>query len=200
MDPKAINKAKGRLRVAEKAYSELPACPDYQTFTDTWYTLLVAAKNVYTVLEQGSKVSAPSRQWFGAKKQARKADDLLQYMFQARNDDEHGLEEVTKFDPGHIKIVRTVPGHSESFSIGKMVFGDGVFHVEGIKSHDGKPVAVDIKQPSIDLVPVIGPGPVTFNPPTTHLGQAIFDPSPMGIGRLYLDYLAGIIRDAEGLA
>jgi hypothetical protein len=117
MDSKAITKARSRLRVSEKALNELAECNDYQTFSDTWYTFLVAWKNIYTALEQGSKASAQSRQWFGAKKQARKGDKLLQYLFEARNDDEHGLNDSTALDPGGLAIGVSKPGYSRSMHI-----------------------------------------------------------------------------------
>ncbi len=72
MNRSAVEKAKARLRVARKALAELKESRTFSDFSDAWYVLLTSSKNVYTVLEQGAKTSAQSKQWFGAKKQARK--------------------------------------------------------------------------------------------------------------------------------
>jgi hypothetical protein len=200
MDSKAITKARSRLRVAQKALDELPQCTDYQTFTDTWYTFLVAAKNVYTVLQQGSKVSPQSKQWFGAKQQFRKNDELLQYLFQSRNDDEHGLEEVTRLKPGSIAVGVAQPGFSNSMTLTNIRFENGNLSIGSMESHDGKPILTQVTQPQAVLAGVNGPGPVTFPPPTYHLGSAIGDMSPLGVGRLGFTYLTSLVDEAGTLA
>lgn len=95
MDLKGVTKAEARLRLARTHASALRACKSHDEFTDTWYQFLVTYKNVYTALEQAAKGSAQSRQWFGGKKNERRDDPLLQYLFQARDADEHGIEPVT---------------------------------------------------------------------------------------------------------
>ncbi|MEQ1883291.1 MAG: hypothetical protein ABL878_20240, partial [Burkholderiales bacterium] len=93
MDGKALTKARRRLNVARTAAAALDQAPDFDAFSEQWYVFLHAAKGVYTTLEQGAKTSAQSRQWFAGKNAARKNDSLLRYVSEARNDDEHGIEE-----------------------------------------------------------------------------------------------------------
>ena len=105
MDKRALEKASDRLRVAHKAYKKLVKCKNPTDFSDEWFTLVVALKSVWSKLQQGSKTSPQTRQWFGAKVRERKADEVLQYMFIARNDDEHGLDGILQYREGKLTYV-----------------------------------------------------------------------------------------------
>lgn len=197
MDARAITKAKSRLRVAEKALRELPLSKDYQAFTDTWYTFLVAAKNVYTVLEQGAKVSPQSQQWFGGIKQARKRDELLQYLFEARNDDEHGLEQSTEHVPGSLAIGVAKPGFSNSIMLNGILGQGGTMNVTSL---DGKPILIEQTLPHTKLIGIKARGGRTYNPPKFHNGRTLDDQSPLNVASLRLAYLTALVGDAERLA
>lgn len=197
MDPKAIIKAKSRLRVAEKALSELPDCTGYDAFCDTWYTFLVAAKSVYTVLEQGAKISATSRQWFGGVKQFRKDDELLQYLFEARNDDEHGLESSTEHVPGRLGIGRAKEGYSGAFRLDGSIGPGGILNITSL---DGKPVHLEETPPHAKLIKVQARGNRVIAPPETHKGGPLDDKSPANVGNLGLAYLVELVAEAERLA
>ena len=194
MDVKAIIKAKSRLRVAEKALAELAASQRYEEFSDTWYTFLVATKNVYTVLEQGSKVTPQSRQWFASVRQARKDDELLQYLFEARNDDEHGLENSTEHVPGRLAIGVAREGYSTSVRLNGTIGPGGSLNVESL---DGKPVLIEQTLPHARLVSVQARGNRTINPPLSHLGVRLRDTSPLAVATLSLTYLTALVNDAE---
>lgn len=193
-DAKAITKAKSRLRVAGKALSELYLCKEYQEFSETWYTFLGAAKSVYTVLEQGAKASAQSRQWFGGVKQFRKDDELLQYLFEARNDEEHGLECSTEHVPGSLAIGVAKPGFSNKIVL------NGTFGPGGkinVTSMEGKPVLIKQTLPHARLIAVNTRGGRTYDPPTSHRGQPVSDRSPANVAALGLVYLTELVGDAE---
>lgn len=195
MDIKAIEKAASRLRVATKAIDSLPGCKDHAEFTDAWYTFLTAAKNIYTVLEQGAKVSAQSRQWFGAKAAERRGDALLQYLYEARNDDEHGLEQVAELDPGGTAIGVAKQGFSNSITLNG-TFGPG--KVMSITSNDGKPVLIENRSPHSKLSIITARGGRRLMPPSTHMGRQLPDGSPYTVGRTALLYLTELIEDARG--
>lgn len=197
MDPKAITKAKSRLRVAEKAIAELAECKDFDTFSDLWYTFLVSSKNVYTVLEQGAKASAPSRQWFGGIKSIRRDDALLQYLFEARNDDEHGLDMSAEHVPGSLSIGVAKPGFSNSMTFNGS-FGAG--QTMNIRSNDGKPVLFEQTLPHARLIPISARGNRRIDPPTEHLGQQLSDQSPLAVATHGLSYLTSLVADAEDRA
>lgn len=90
MDPQAIYVAVSRIRVAERAVASL-ADSDGDDFRDHWFVFLTAFKSVYTALQEGAKGQPKSLQWMGARNRERRNNPLLQYLYIARNDEEHGL-------------------------------------------------------------------------------------------------------------
>jgi len=176
-----------------KALSELVACESADVFKDTWYTFLVAAKNVYTALEQGSKSDPKDRQWFGGVKSIRRSDPLLQYLFQARDDDEHGIEAVTEFVPGSVGIGVAKEGYSNHIHIESIE--NGV--VKGMRSLDAKPILIEETLPHMKLLTVTARGNVKYNPPIMHLGKSITDTSPAGIAQLAFAYLQSVVEVAK---
>ena len=197
MNPKLIAKARSRLRIAAKAIDHLKAATNHQNFSDTWYTFLTAAKNVYTCLEQASKATAPGRQWFGGIKALRKSDELLQYLFQARDDEEHGVEAATELQPGALGIGVNKPGFSTAMHIRRLAI-DQQGNVElDATSHDGKPILLEITPARSILKPVTGRGNRIYDPPTAHLGNAIPDNSPIPVAQLALIYLESLVDQAE---
>jgi hypothetical protein len=200
MNPKAVEKARERLRLASDKLEEAAAAPNYAAFCGAWYFFLTAAKNVYTTLEQGAKDSPQSRQWFGAKKNERKSDPLLQYLFQARDDNEHGLSDVTKLEPASMAIGRIKPGYSNAMTLNVTTDDRGKPTIHKAVSHDGLPILVESKSSHAALVPVTGRGNITYNPPKSHLGSPLPDDLPVTVGRLGLAYLELLVADASRLA
>ena len=199
MDRRAISKAKARLGLARKQLDAAAAAKSHPEFADHWYLFLIAAKNVYTVLEQGAKISPQSRQWFGGKKEIRRTDELLQYLFQARDDDEHGLGETTKYDPGFLKVGTPGPGHSRHMNLQIRSDGDGNMTIDA-DSLDGRPIGVQYQKPHSVLLTVNGRGNVRHRPPRYHLGQILEDRLPMAVGKLGLAYLEVLVSEAEAHA
>jgi hypothetical protein len=199
MNHQAITKAQSRLRVAKKAASDLDTCENFEAFDDVWYTFLTAAKNIYTVLEQGAKGSPQSRQWFAGKQRERRADPLLQYIYQARNDDEHGLDPVVKRIPGRMEIGRQAPGYSSNISGTNLRIVKGDISYDTLVSHDGKPILIEQEPARVLLAKVVTRG-VTFDPPTEHLGVPLTDLSPPSVAKLAVAYLDSLVEAAAKLA
>ena len=194
---KSVQKAKDRLRLAAKQLDQVACAENYQDFAGHWYLFLVSSKNIYTMLEQGAKDNPQCRQWFGGIKQTRKSDPLLQYLFQARNDDEHGLNDVTRLVPGHTAIGKAKPGYSKKISMSISTDEKGKLTINSLKSHDGLPVLIEQSSPHAVLMPVSGLGGIIYNPPIEHLGAPLPDDSPLTVGRLGLSYLEALVAEAE---
>lgn len=211
----AIEKANSRLRVAQKALADLKSCRTFEEFSDAWYVVLTSSKNIYTVLEQGAKGAAQSMQWLGAKKQIRKSDPLLQYMFEARNDDEHGLGSSVALRPELHEIGVAGPGFSSLIRLDGGPFSNVVIAGSGtavafsggppppglrVTPLDGKPVQVRRTPATTILVPVNARGDRTYDPPTHHFGQQLHDTSPIAVAELNVAYLSNLLDEAFGLA
>jgi len=187
----SLAKAKSRLRVAEKSLREIGESKTYEEFVDSWFTYLMAVKNIYTVLEQGAKSTPQDRQWFGAIKAKRKNDELLQYLFQARNDDGHGVNLVTDYVKEEV-VLRGVTS---------VIVGKG--KIAGF-SESGKPVPAEHTLPHVRLATVNGRANERYSPPTEHLGNPIGDPTAIGfpntVATLGLEYFTQLVSDAESRA
>lgn len=197
MNPKGIAKARSRLRIAKKAFADLDGCRTPDEFGDTWFTFLVGAKGVYTALEAGAKVSPQSRQWFGAKSHERKQDPTLQYVFQARDDDMHGIEPITMFEPPNFTFSDNIKD-SRIVVVEEGILG-GKVHLD-ITHTDDEPYMVQGHPARMRMRPVKGRGNITYPTPTRHKGHPLSDGVlPQGVAKLTILYLEELISDAETL-
>lgn len=201
MVPKGVQKAESRLRVAQKALKEMPDCKVYSDFVDTWYTFTVAAKSVWTMLEQAAKDNPQCRQWFGAKANERRNDELLQYLFEARNDDEHGLDQVTEQVPTILRAPQNRPGFSTGIKINKLVVSrNGVEQLDVEGGLDGKPLLLEYTPGYAKLASLSPRGRPHLDPPRMHMGSSIPDRSPIAVASLAMTYLSALVEEAKGRA
>ena len=199
MNPAAIEKAKGRLEKARTILAELATgkSPSYARFQAQWTDFILALNGVYSVLEQGSKVSPQSRQWFGAKKRERREDPLLQYLHQARNADEHGIAPVSRFERPQFQIV---PGTGNPDAIKGVAIGDDKIEIIA-DVEAAKGVQFLVTTPAVFLIPVTDDRfGQTFNPPTTHLGQQLPNSYPLTVATKGFEYVENLVQEAGTLA
>lgn len=191
----AIEKAESRLRLIRKSINELEGCKDFTGFRDTWSQFLTAAKGVYTVLEQGAKVSQRSLKWFSVKTADRKADELLSYVFHARNDDEHGLGEIARDDPGSFIIGKRSEGYSDAIRIDGEIGPGKTLNIQAL---DGKPVLIERRPRRPILLPVKDRS-VIYPVATAHLGERVQGDHPLTVALCMESYLVDLVEEAKGL-
>ena len=188
----AIDKAKLRLEKAKLSLAQARTAKSYADFVSAWTDFLVHANSVYTILEQGAKASPQGRQWFGAKKKERREDQLLQYLHQARNADEHGLEPVSKLTAGSLSIGAEGSIHIEHLIIDK----DGKVDLRLGPGSTGKPI-IKVTPASAVLMPVTDDRyGTTFHPPTEHKGKKLTDASPAAVAALGLAHHEALLAEA----
>jgi hypothetical protein len=178
---------------------------DFERFSDEWFIFLTAWKSVYTTLEQGAKVSPQSRQWFGGKKTERRDDPLLNYLFQARNDEEHGLSPGLR--AGAIDVMFGLPDGGlpvpegtpdAEITVTAQQVG-GMMVVRATRS-DGGPIEVrNSRGPHIRLEDATTRDGKKAYAPIGHKGKRLDDYTPRGVARVGLDYLTALVREAEAL-
>ena len=212
MNPKSIVKARSRLRVSQRQVDAMSNCRTYEDFSDLWSVFLHAAKGIYTSLELRSKSNAYSRQWFGGKNRVRKSDQLLRYITEARNDDEHGIEPITEYVPA-VAVLGIGDGGGSRHVVdeyGNTFINCGAaYRFEGfidpsslprLKSLDGKPVINRVDPAYVRLTPVRDRSGIAYPPPTTHLGEDLPDRMPATVARLAVRYLEGLVAEAESMS
>jgi hypothetical protein len=195
MHPAAIERARSRLRVAKKAIKDLGASRDMDAFHDAWHTFLTSTKNVYDILKMGANTTtAQSRQWYGGKARERKGDPLLQYVYEARNADEHGLSSSVERKPGSFTIPANRPGFARGVRLDGQFGGGGRLRITSL---DGNPVAFEVTSPHAVLVPITARGNRVLQPPETHLGKPLTSNDPVPVAEYALAYLDALVEEAS---
>ena len=157
-------------------------------FESAWRLYLNAIEKLWQKVECCCQhIYSTFQPWQGAYCNLRKKDMLLRYLKQARHADNHSLQDVTKIQPGQRKFRFANP---RGGYIKRMEIRNGeVFHYEG------DPMIVDETPPHPVAVPVKNRGQ-WFNPPTSHLGNAVASHHPVLLAELglkfYETYLAEV--------
>ncbi|HVM22307.1 MAG TPA: hypothetical protein VM308_03255 [Sphingomicrobium sp.] len=190
-----LEKARARLKDAFRAFEELKQANDWEGFESAWARLLTALNATYAILGQSSKGTAKSEGWFSRVLGQRKADELLSYLWHARNSNDHGIESVIKLEPGGIGI----GGRKKAVFIEKLIVGPGG-NIEELRGWEGQgePLTITRYPSRVHLVPVTDRG-VTYDPPKTFLGNPIKDSSPTAVAQEALEFMVILFGEAEGL-
>ena len=192
MKMKAIEKARKRLSLAEAHLGGIGDAANFSDFEEAWYQFLVAANSIESVLGFGCRSDNKTRPWFGQKISQRRNDELLSYMHQARNVDEHGIEPTAEHVEGSIGIGANGPLHIRSLVIDE----NGNIKIDADTSKGD--LIINVIHPHVRLIPVVDERyNVTFHPPKEHLGQPLTDNSPFNVARLWLAYLSALVDEAE---
>jgi hypothetical protein len=115
MNRKAVEAARIEFNRAWDSVQALGAATDDEQIQTHWAAFLTAASRMFNKLKAGAKACPQSKQWYDAQARQRQDDQLLCYIWHARNVDEHGLEFVTRKQPGSIREVPPTPEEREAF-------------------------------------------------------------------------------------
>jgi hypothetical protein len=123
MEKKALEAARIEFDRAHLSVDELQNSTTYPDVQRHWVAFLAASGKIFTKLERGSKTRPKSVAWFSKIKEQRQTDPILSYIWNARNKDMHGIEEVTHLHPGKIDVVNPTPEESVAFEKKMRAFG-----------------------------------------------------------------------------
>ena len=200
MKKSVLSQAKGRLKLAERAFDALcKSGPDREAFDVNWLDFLVQWKGTYTKVQQAAKDGPSEAQWFGAVNKERRNDPLLRYLFEARNDGEHGTEASAKHHASSVRFrshgtkvgIKVNPGGSIFLGPDGMpvVWGDGKL-VENVKFDPAESRLFEVKERD---------GARTVPPPTSHLGSPM-EPKPYIAADLGLKWLRSLVATALAMS
>jgi hypothetical protein len=194
MLPSAVAKARYHWQRADGHLASIG--PIFEgDITPMWSNFLSAANAVYEALKKGKKGFLKSEEWFAKKRRERRLDPLLNYMHHARNASEHGL---------HAVLEKGSEPRGEAVFSGRGEDWESEWTDEGyvalLKEPDGTTRRVQFTPPDYRLIRVYDDRSDTwFAPPTEHLGKPLQSTTPLAVGKLWLDYLARMIDEAEAL-
>ena len=113
---------------------------------------------------------------------------LLRYLKQARDADNHSIQDVAKIEPGGrgIRFQNPRGGYIKHMEIrgGELV------------AYEGDPIIIEDKLPRLVAVSVKNNG-AWYNPPTSHLDQQIPSHHPVFLAELGLKFYENYIREVE---
>jgi hypothetical protein len=182
----SLQASKSELQRAKQSLTELKSSKDFKHFEDKWRDLLNYLEKCWIKSERECQhVKNKFEPWQGTFKALRRSDPLLKYLKQARDSDNHSVQEIIDKIPGHTtgKFLNPQGGHIE-----RMVFEKGV-----LKEYSGDPMIIEFKPGKVEAKSVVNQGQ-TFTPPLYHRGRPLKnskDPieiAELGIG-FYEDYL-----------
>ncbi|TCQ02180.1 hypothetical protein [Sphingomonas sp. PP-CC-3A-396] len=202
MDRKAIEKALVRLHAMARAIGDMASVSSPLEFSSDWYVFITAANGVYEVLKAGVAGDAPAEAWFRSVVEQVEADELLKYMYEARNDEEHGLVRSVVNQTESVGVI--VPANVGDFDVEcQITMGeDGVATISEWKSSLPAGVAEYLVKDEMILAPVSAKArkrmtPKQYDPPSFHNGSPLSGRSPLQAARLTYTYLRQVVSQAE---
>ena len=188
MKEAAIQQSKARLRTAKSALAAIRDATTFSVLEEGWSQFLIATNLTFMKLRAGSKGCPISEAWIAQRTQERDGDELLSYLHQARNAEEHGID--CSVQNGY--KIEPVPGVTLHVDATFEPNGDVIF-----RRQDDPSVLVFFPLTGA-LKEIADRRGRTVGPPTSHLGQAI-EPTARTIAGAATTYLDDMIVGAEAL-
>lgn len=185
----SLDAAKKELAAAKRALASMKTAPSFDVFEEEWRDLLNCLEKLWNKVERGCQHERDSFQpWQGKYSSQRKKDMLLRYLKQARDADNHSIQEVAEVKPGHrtMNFVNPMGGYIEHMEIrnGEVV------------NYRGDPMIVADHPPTVEVVKVKNSGN-WYNPPTSHLGKSVKSKHPVLLGELGIQFYEGFLNEAD---
>lgn len=112
MRPQDLEKVKSEFRLVGQKYNAIVLAKTLAELTVAWSEFLSCTERTFRKLRLATR-SGPTKSWSDQIEHDRQNDELLVYVRQARNADDHGLEEIaTPVQDGEVLGVLPVT-HSE---------------------------------------------------------------------------------------
>ena len=151
---------------------------------------------MYSKIQQAAKSTHAEIQWFGLVNKERKADPLLRYLFEARNDGEHGIARSVKHgaDQYHIESATGGPVEITNFVPGpdgrlRLVGADGTEVAKVTQFIPGEATLQEIAGRDVAI---------KIPPPTIHLGHSI-EPKPLIVADLGFRWIEALVATARAM-
>lgn len=189
MTDEILKHPRAELRAAAKALDGMRNAKSLEDFETEWKELLGCLEKVWNKVE---RTCQPMRDrfepWQSKYHRLRKRDMLLRYLKQARDADNHSIQDFTKIEPGSrsIRFANPSGGYIKHMEMrgGKLI------------AYEGDPIVVEDKAPHPVAVRVQNHGE-WFNPPTSHLGQPVTTLHPVTLAELGLKFYEEYVNDVE---
>lgn len=169
------------IRIAEKAIERMEAATNLE-IEDEWKNFLGALERIWRKVERACQPQVNTFQpWQGEYARLRKKDQLLRYLKNARDVEDHTIYQTLKEMESESLI--TIGGPGDAVYIKKLNIDRGK-----IVEYDGShPLTFTYKPERLELTRVKN-NSKWYNPPLNHLGKPINDQNPVAIAKLGLEF------------
>lgn len=182
-----LDEARASVEVMDNAVSR-------DHYTEAWGRFVDSIQEAWISFDHEGKESVPKySSWIAAAYRQRKEDDLLQYLYQARHQSQHGKVPLA-WTGSHVKIAPNWSGHIAHLHL----FKDKSYRFDA-HPHDGKSPPTLEFSPGDPVLPTIQNKKYrqTFNPPEQHLGRALTSKDPVAAAKLALKYYEALLQRAK---
>jgi len=187
VDP--LRHAKDELSAAKRAIDSMSKAKDTEIFEQAWREFLSCLEKAWIKTEQ---ICHPHRAefqpWQGKYQRLRKKDALLRYLKQARNADNHSIQDVSQLNPGKLIVKWKHPSGDSSKDI--------EIDESEANNYNADELFIELTSPHIEALPVKNQGK-WFNPPKSHLGKAIEDIHPVTLAEHGFEFYSKFLAETE---
>lgn len=189
MSEDPLRQPRAELAAARRAIEGMRTANGMDEFESHWRIFLNAIEKVWQKVEGCCQpVRIAFQPWQGRYQALRKTDMLLRYIKQARDADNHSIQDITAFQAGSraMRFVNPRGGHIKRMQIS----GGQIVHYEGdpmiVEDHPPHPIAVRVKNHG-----------EWFNPPSTHLGHPVPNQHPVLLAELAHKFYSSYIDEVD---
>lgn len=165
------DKPRQELRLAQDLVGRLKEASSLVELEEYWRQYLRHLDRVWNKAEAHFSKSPRWNGWQGQYLKQRSKDPLICYLVQARNVEEHAIEEITEKQASSFSVNPAVRGQEVTMSFRTDANG------EVINFRSDAPVQIQFSPSRVVLLPVVNRGR-TYQPPTSHMG-ALVDPNDL---------------------
>jgi len=185
----SLDAAKKELESARRALKLMKNTESFDIFDEEWRDFLNCLEKLWNKTERGCQhVKNKFQPWQGKYTALRRKDMLLRYLKQARDADNHSIQEVAEVKPGRRTMNFANPGGGY---IKSMSIRNGQ-----IEHYEGDPMIITDHPATIEAIKVKNSGK-WYNPPNTHLNQPVISHHPIVIAELGLSFYECFIKETE---
>lgn len=185
----SLEKAKHELKAAETAIERMTKAKDFNDYETEWKNFLTALERVWKKTELACKEYRGFQPYQGKYKRLRRQDELLRYLKNARDAEEH-------------TILPTMIKQNEMVQFG-LAAGASYGYIEKLRIEDGQVIenishGIEVRSipEGMALTQFENRG-TTYNIPNIHLGNMIDSDSPEKVALLGLRFYRDFVRRVE---
>lgn len=182
------NKARLALDRVKVQFDLLRSSKTLAEFEENWREYLQRLERVWHKANDQYRRSPSWRGWMGKYKTLRDQDPLLRYLTNARNADEHSIQDITKQLPGGVGIR---PAEGNVLIVKEMRIENGKWWI-----NSPSPITIVFSPAKTRLLPVENRG-VRYPVPDLHLGSALNSNNVIEIAERGLSFYENFLVEAE---